>query len=93
MSADDGKPGWRFYGEGNGRYVPIRIKINDDDGGIEEKDDFVDINPRNGKKDLHLMLDTRTGRITGDVTGRRGQTIFVQGARDGDKGKIWFAIS
>lgn len=93
MSSDDGKPGWKFYGEGNGRYIPIRIKINDDDGGIEEKDDYVDVNPRDGKKDLHLMLDTKTGRITGDVTGRRGQTLFVQGGRDGDKGKIWFAIS
>jgi hypothetical protein len=93
MSSDDGKPGWKFWGEGNGRYIPIRIKINDDDGGVEEKDDYVDVNPKNGKKGLHIILDTRTGRITGDVKGWRGQTLFVQGANDGDKGKIWFAIS
>lgn len=93
MSSDDGKPGWKFYGEATSRYVPIRIKINDDDGGIEEKDDYVDINPKDGKKDLNMILDTKTGRITGDVKGWRGKTIMVQGGKDGDKGKIWFAIS
>ena len=78
----------------NSRYVPIRIKIDDDDGGMERKDDYVDVNPRKGKKDLNMILDTVTGRITGDVTGRRGQTLYSQGGRgDSDRGKVWFKIS
>jgi hypothetical protein len=91
-SDDDGHPGWEFYGEGSGRYVPVRIKINDDDGGLEDKDDYVDVNPRANKKDLHLTFDTRTGRITGDARGRRGQIIHVVGGGDDDKGKLWFSI-
>jgi hypothetical protein len=92
-SDDDGHPGWVFYGHTTQRYVNIRIKLDDDDGGMEKKDDYVDINPRAGKKDLNLVLDTKTGRITGDVTGKRGQTLYSQGGGDSDKGKIWFKIS
>lgn len=92
-SDDDGHPGWVFQGTSATRYVKIRIKIDDDDGGMERKDDYVDINRRAGKKDLNLVLDTKTGRITGDVTGRRGQTLYSQGGGDSDKGKVWFKIS
>jgi len=92
-SDDDGHPGWNFYGKSNGRYVKIRIKIDDDDGGMERKDDYVDINSRKGKKDLDLVLDTKTGRITGDVTGWRGKTLYSQGGGDSDRGKVWFKIS
>ncbi len=92
-SDDDGHPGWNFRQMTNSRYVKIRIKIDDDDGGMERKDDYVDINSRRGKKDLNLILDTKTGRISGDVTGRRGQTLYSQGGGDSDRGKIWFKIS
>jgi len=91
-SDDDGHPGWKFFGESSGRYVPIRIKINDDDGGLEEKDDYVDICPRSNKKDLNLVYDTKTGRITGDLRGRRGQVIYTIGHGDNDKGKLWFSV-
>lgn len=92
-SDDDGHPGWEFYGEATGRYVPIRIKINDDDGGLEEQDDYVDISPVSNKKDLNIVLDTKTGRITGDIKGRRGQIIYSIGRGDNDKGKLWFSVS
>ncbi len=92
MSDDDGRPNWKFTGSSNGRYVGIRIKLNDDDGGVEEQDDFVDINPKNGKKDLNFTLDTRTGRISGDVQGRRGQVIRSDGQHDSDRGRIWFVV-
>lgn len=91
-SDDDGHPGWEFYGEATGRTVPIRIKINDDDGGLEEQDDYVDVCPKSNKKDLNLVYDTRTGRISGDARGRRGQIIHVVGGGDNDKGKLWFSI-
>src|SRR5688500_8395954 len=41
MSEDDGKPEtWRYSAETSKTLVPIRIKLADDDGGLEEKDDF-----------------------------------------------------
>lgn len=91
-SDDDGHPGWNFRGSTTSRYVPIRIKIDDDDGGMERKDDYVDINSRKGKKDLNIILDTKTGRISGDIKGWRGQTLYSQGGGDSDRGKIWFKI-
>lgn len=90
--SDDGNPGWKVSRRVSGRYVGIRIKVADDDGGLEDSDDFVDLNPKNDVKDLQMTLDTRTGRITGDVTGRRGQTIVIAGGNDGDKAKIWFVV-
>ncbi len=91
--SDDGRPaGWKHSRKVKGNKVYIRIKLIDDDGGLEDRDDFVDINPRNGKKDLNLVLDRKTGRISGDAKGRRGQTIHIRGANDGDKGEIWFVI-
>ena len=92
-SDDDGHPGWDFYGSSNQRYVPIRIKIDDDDGALERKDDYVDVNPRRGKKDLNLVLDTKTGRISGDAQGWRGKMMYSQGAGDSDRAKVWFKIS
>ena len=92
FSFDDGKPYWSFQVNTSKRYVPIRIKLLDDDGGLEKKDDFVDINTRKGKKDLNFVLDTRTGRISGDVRGWRGQNIYSYGEGDSDQGKIWFTV-
>jgi hypothetical protein len=92
FSFDDGRPYWTFSKNVKTRYVNIRIKLLDDDGGLEEADDFVDINPRKGKKDLHFTLDTKTGRIVGDVHGRRNQNIFSYGEGDTDQGKIWFTV-
>ena len=90
--SDDGNPGWSISRRVSGSKVAIRIKIADDDGGLEDRDDQVDISPKDGKKELDIVLDLKTGRITGDVTGRRGQTIHVKGGKDGDKAEIWFVI-
>jgi hypothetical protein len=92
FSQDDGAPGWKITSTVTGRYVPIHIELWDDDGGLEEKDDHVDICPKGNKKNLDLMLDTQTGRVTGDVRGRRGQQIYAIGHGDDDKGKIWFVV-
>jgi hypothetical protein len=92
FSQDDGAPNWKVTSAVRGRYVPIMISLWDDDGGLEEKDDHVDVCPAGNKKDLNLTYDTVTGRITGDVSGRRNQVIYARGGGDDDKGKIWFTV-
>ncbi len=92
VSTDDGPTTWRRNLSSSARYVKIRMRLMDDDGGLEKGDDHVDINPRSGKKDIDFTYDTRTGRITGDVTGRRGTTIHAKGSNDTDHGQMWFSI-
>jgi hypothetical protein len=93
LSKDDGRPNWVVSAPVKGNTVKIRIRLMDDDGGLEEKDDHADICPKIGKKDLDLVYNLRTGRISGDVTGRRGAVIHTRGGgSDSDKAEIWFSV-
>lgn len=93
MSKDDGWPNWRVRGWVPGNTTKIKIRIMDDDGGMEEDDDHVDVAPRIGDKDLDLTFNAKTGRVTGDVRGRRNQRIHARGGgEDSDKAEIWFSI-
>jgi len=91
MSTDDGRPYWRFSRNVAGN-AKIRIKLIEEDGGLERKDDYVDINPRKGAKDLDLILNQKSGRISGDASGRRGRVIRSKGLHDSGQGEIWFTI-
>lgn len=93
MAKNDGKPYWTFTAPVNSSTANIRIKLLDDDGGLERKDDYVDINPMNNKKDLDLKVNINNGRILGDAAGQKGQTLFCAGGGDSSKGQIWFAIT
>lgn len=94
FSTDDGKPkDWRFTVPVSSQTTKIRIKLADDDGGaFEDRDDFVDINPKNGKKDLDMVYNTLTGRFSGDMRGRKGQIVHAKGSGDSSQGEIWFSI-
>lgn len=92
FSEDDGRPYWTITGFTNKRRVPVRIQLMDDDGGLENKDDHVDINPWSNKKDLSFTFDTRTRRIVGDVNGRAGKFLSSQGGDEAMKGRIWFTV-
>lgn len=92
MSTDDGKPGWTHSVYVTGNTAKIRIKLCDDDGGLENQDDYVDINPKKGKKDLEFTYNLRTKRFSGDASGRRGQTIHRRGGGDTSQGHIWFTV-
>ena len=94
MSKDDGWPNWRVSAPVGSNLVRIKISVHDDDGGLEEKDDKVDVNPVIGKKDLDLVYNVKTGRITGDATGRRGRNIWTRGGgSDSDKAQLWFRVN
>jgi hypothetical protein len=93
MSKDRGNPNWIIPMDRTKRYSKVHFTLMDDDGGLEGKDDHVDINPRSGHKDLMFTFDRSTGRISGDVTGRMNQKISSTGAGDNDKGEISFVVT
>lgn len=92
MASDDGKPGWTFEVWTDKTKVPIRIKMIDDDGNLERKDDYVDISPKNSKKDLDMTYNTSTRRVSGDVSGRRGARFHSMGKQDSDRAEVWFTV-
>jgi hypothetical protein len=92
MSADDGKPGWTFEVSTSKTKVPVRIKMIDDDGALERKDDYVDISPKNSKKDLDMTMNTSSRRVSGDVSGKSGARFHTKGASDSDKAEVWFTV-
>ena len=93
MSKDDGYPDWKIPLDTSRRFNKIHIALMDDDGGLEAKDDHVDINPMKNHKDLIFRYDRNTGRMTGDVNGRFNQAKMVTGKGDDDKGSITFEIT
>jgi len=93
FSADDGRPYWTFSVPVSSRYADIRIKLLDDDGNLERKDDYVDINRKRSRKDLLMRYDRQRGRISGDVTGRKGAMLTSTGMHDSSQGQIWFTVS
>lgn len=93
FSSDDGNPMWTFTAPVFSSNPTIVIKMMDDDGGFEDKDDWVDINPLANRKDLTLTLDRNSGRITGDLSGQRGTMLHSMGGHDRSQGAIWFTIT
>jgi hypothetical protein len=75
--------------------VAITIRLFEDDSlrrGRARRDDHCDINPRRGVKDVNLTYNRLTGRITGDVSGMRGEVIRVRGEGDSNRAEIWFSV-
>jgi len=93
MSKDAGNPNWIIPMDRTKRYSKVHFTLMDEDGGLEGKDDHVDINPRSGHKDLMFTFDRTTGRITGNVKGKMNTSIKSIGAGDNDKGDITFMIT
>lgn len=92
MAKDDGYPNWVIPMDTKSRVSRIHIMLMDEDGGLESKDDHVDINPIAGRKDLQFTFDRSTGRISGAVNGRVNETFVTRGRGDDDKGVMTFAI-
>ncbi|HEY0868494.1 MAG TPA: C2 domain-containing protein [Fimbriimonas sp.] len=92
FSHDEGNPNWKLRVPVNDATSTIRIRLYDDDSGLEDRDDHVDINPAKGEKDLILTFDAATGQISGDATGTAGTFMTVKGGGDDDNGKISFSI-
>lgn len=86
------RPNWIFRrAAAGGSVMPIRIDLWDHDS--TSGDDHCDINPTRNKKRLDLNYNLSTGRITGDVTGNRGDLLHARGSGDSDRAEIWFRIN
>ncbi len=92
-SKDEGRPNWVLKVPVYSESSKIRIKLMDDDGGLEQRDDHVDINPNGGQKDLIVDFNSATGQVSGDAAGAAGSWITSAGAGDDDRGTITFSIS
>lgn len=92
MAKDDGKPGWEIPLPRLEESARVKIRIFDEDGGLEGGDDHVDISRAKDKKDLVFTYIPGTGMISGDVNGWKGQSFYTRGWHDGDKAHFWFAI-
>lgn len=94
VSMDDAEPMWKIPMDMTRRYSKVHLAIMDEDGGLEGKDDHIDINPRKGNKDLIFTYDRYTGRIWGAVSGKINGTIDSRGGGDDDKAEhISFVIT
>ncbi len=76
----------------SGSIARIHMQLFDDDGGIEGRDDRCDINPMRGARELDIVYNLNTGRISGDVSGYRGSPITVVGHGDANRARITFTI-
>jgi len=89
-------PHWAF-----GRYVGLEVPASvciqiwdeDDDADENDADDKTDLDPKEGPRDLDIVVDLATGNITGDVTGLCGTTLTSAGTdADNDYSRIWFRV-
>ncbi len=93
----DISPGWAFArGVGLSGSVPVVVQLWDED---EEPnaDDKSDIDPKNGPRDLDLVVDLgkcialEPGAVSGDLTGACGESLSIAGD-ESDRSRIWFHI-
>jgi len=60
--------------------IPIRISVIErDDPSLMDPHDYCTISPAKGRDVLYVYFDTRTQRITGDVSGAAGDIITASG--------------
>ena len=88
MSGED--IGYHF----SNRYVPFTLKVYDRDGA--SSNDYADLSPIAGVRDLELTYDAMLDRIydsTGRYYGKANQDITVQGNGDSDRAAITFNVA
>lgn len=91
-SKDDAYPYWEIPLDMKSRYSNITVRIMEEDGGLEAKDDHADISPIQSYKDMRLKYDRHTGRVSGAVRGRLNQRFIQEGKGDDDRARITFKI-
>ena len=94
FSDSDGTPKWTFSAIVNSPTADVKIRLWDDDGGLEGKDDHVDINPMKGEKDLNLSFNTQSGSLVNNHYGVVGsEYLYSQGGGEKGRAQIWFTVN
>ena len=91
-SKDDARPYWQIPLDMSARYSDVTVRIMDDDGGLERKDDHADINPFPNRKDIRFWYDRDTGRVSGVVRGGLKDQFVMEGGGDDDRARITFMV-
>jgi hypothetical protein len=86
-------PSWRFSRTTGSSPVRIHLRIYDNDGGLEGRDDRCDVNPLTGARELSFTYNPATGRISGDASGFRGEPIHVKGFGDANRAEVTFVVN
>jgi hypothetical protein len=85
-------PNWSLSNAVVGETVKIKIVLYDEDTGLAAPDDVCDIDPASGRRGLDVTYNLRTGRVSGDASGNRGDAITVRGGGDSDRCEITFKV-
>jgi len=93
QTGNDISPNWQLGQPVTGVTVPITIRVYDNDGLLTFGNDYVDVDPNGGDKDLNLTYNLFTGEVSGDVVGTQGQQLYSRGSGDDNQGEIWFTVN
>lgn len=91
-SENSPQPNWSLSNTVVGETVRIHITLFDEDTGLAAPDDVCDLDPASGRRALDVTYNLRSGRVTGDATGDRGEEITVRGGGDSDRCEITFKV-
>ena len=92
QSGDFARPYWQVPLDMTTRYSDVTIRVMEDDGGLEGKDDHADVNPFPNRKDIRFWYDRSTGRVMGDVRGGLNETFIFEGGGDDSRARITFMV-
>lgn len=92
MAMDYGAPRWEIPLPTNAERVDVKIRLFDQDGGLEGGDDHIDVSRGADKKDVIFTYFPWRRELYGDVNGRLGQQFYTRGLFDGDKAHMWFSV-
>jgi len=86
-------PHWA-YGKSVGLtgQVSVCIQIYDEDDD-PDADDKTDLDPKDGPRDVDIVVDLATGAISGDVSGMCGDVLTIAGeGNQNDYSQVWFRV-
>lgn len=86
---DDIRPNWTLRKRVSPGVHNIKIEILDKD---VSKNDLIDINRINGKRDLDFQVDTRNCIVTGFQQAYRCRSVIQRGGNEAKKAEITFTV-
>lgn len=89
-------PGWSYSRNVTGvSNVSASVTMKEEDSGLLGADDPVDLDPGKNLQDVNVNINPYTGVVSGDVSGKVGDTFTMQGGGDSGVGRarITFTVT